>query len=263
MAVAGVLMGLALWFWLYRDHRASMGSASALQDGGRGGSTSGMSSGDDPGIHPPATAKRTRHTPDAVHAKTPFEEERDILKENGGEVTNSVVHARVPVGHSVVMGGYPRPGGLREFVILTPKVVKGDKGNQVHILIQKYVLNPDGLRCSGLDSLVTDKKKTRQHAESWSPENLESTFSSLSEGIDPAPSAYKELLAETGGYFIHPQYGRETFLSVMAMSPGTPNAFFLGGENGVSQLSSLDLTAELTSDGGVDLTSDLRVHQSP
>ena len=100
------------------------------------------------------------------------------LSENQGqEIASSVVHTRIPVGNSMVTGGYLMEDGHHEFVVLTPKWLETPAGGK-QILLESKILNvdEDALLSTGLSSLVTGEQKMQQNAEVWTPEDVTGTL---------------------------------------------------------------------------------------
>jgi len=149
----------------------------------------------------------------------------------GEEIANSAVHTLIPVGHSMVTGGYQTEDGHHEFVVLTPKWLETPSGKR-QIMLESKILNVDqeALLSTGLNSLVTGEQKTQQNGEVWTPDDVTRTLTDT-KGLNQLSSPS------------------------MVVNPGGSAQVRMGNEKTVF---TLDLVASEAPDGGFELKSEIK-----
>lgn len=146
-------------------------------------------------------------------------------------VGSSAVHTIIPLGHSMVTGGYQTEDGHHEFVVLTPKWLETPSGKK-QIQLETKILNVDqeALLSTGLNSLVTGEQKMQQNGEVWTPEDVAQT------------------LTDTKGLSLISSPS-------IVVSPGGAAQVRMGNDR---TSFALDLTASEASDGGFELKSEIK-----
>jgi hypothetical protein len=155
----------------------------------------------------------------------------DLPKAEGEVIASSAVHTRIPLGHSMVTGGYVTKDGHHEFVVVTPTWLETPSGEK-QIMVKSTVLNVDqeALVSTGLKSLVTGEQKSLQNAEVWTPEDVTRTMSDT-KGLN--------LLSSPS----------------VVITPGSSAQVRIG--NGKASFM-LDLEASEAPDGGFELKSEIK-----
>ncbi|TAE76947.1 MAG: hypothetical protein EAZ65_08245 [Verrucomicrobia bacterium] len=121
-------------------------------------------------------ATRSSPAPAAEEADDSFEIPEPL---DGGDpsVTQSKVRARVPAGHSMIVGGHALPDGKREFAVMTPTWMPDSK--LIAIEVDLLQLDVSDVAAAGLETLITGERKTQQHAEVWTPEEVARTMAAM------------------------------------------------------------------------------------
>jgi len=216
-----ILTALAIWWWPSDPivHKSSPQRADATSNGTRSSKSAASGETDRP-------SQRARRPDLPKGPKGP------VLPELEGEVTaSSAVHTMIPVGHSMVTGGYQTGDGHHEFVVLTPKWLETPSGKK-QIMLESRILNVDqeALLSTGLNSLVTGEQKTQQNGEVWTPDDVTRTLTDT-KGLN--------LLSSPS----------------IVVTPGGSAQIRMGSEK---TSFTLDLVASEAPDGGFELKSEIK-----
>ncbi len=155
----------------------------------------------------------------------------DLPKAEGEVIASSAVHTRIPLGHSMVTGGYVTKDGHHEFVVVTPTWLETPSGAK-QIMVKSTILNVDqeALVRTGLESLVNGEQKSLQNAEVWTPEDVTRTLTE--------PKGLNLLTS-----------------SSLVVTPGSSAQVQIG--SGKTSFT-LDLEASEAPDGGFELKSEIK-----
>lgn len=155
-----------------------------------------------------------------------------LLEGNKAGPIRALARGVVPGGHSMVTGGHLLTDGTREFAVITPKWLESPDGSkQVEIEVELLNLDDAGLKSAGLETLLTEERKSEQNAEVWTPEEVSRTM----ENLDPATLRSRPRVI---------------------VSPGSPARITVASKEGPGF--ELELSATEAADGGFELSTDLK-----
>lgn len=154
------------------------------------------------------------------------------LDDEKADPIRALARGVVPAGHSMVTGGHLLADGSREFAVITPTWLESPNGSkQVEIEVELLNLDDAGLKSAGLETLLTEERKSEQNAEVWTPEEVSRTL----ENVDPATLRSKPRVI---------------------VSPGSPARITVASKEGLGF--ELELSATEAADGGFELSTDLK-----
>lgn len=207
---------------------ASADSRSAPQTSARPQPSSAADPSSVPGAGPTKRSDRRKTTDSSDRTNdpgNPFDDEK-------ADPIRSLARGVVPAGHSMVTGGHLLADGSREFAVITPKWLESPNGSkQVEIEVELLNLDDAGLKSAGLETLLTEERKSEQNAEVWTPEEVSRTL----EDVDPATLRSKPRVI---------------------VSPGSPARITVASKEGPGF--ELELSATEAADGGFELSTDLK-----
>lgn len=216
-----LLMAVTIWWWQSEKPVAPSAGSEAVTNP-KGMQSSPSSTPEEKGP-PSARGKR----PDLPKGSS-----GPALPEIQGEVmASSAVHTRIPLGHSMVTGGYVTEEGHHEFVVVTPTWLETPSGAK-QLMVKSTILNVDqeALVSTGLKSLVNGEQKTQQNAEVWDPDDVTRTLTDT-KGLN--------LLSSPS----------------VVITPGSSAQVRMG--NGKASFM-LDLVGDKAPDGGFELKSEIK-----
>ncbi len=123
------------------------------------------------------------------------------------DLHSSLVTAEIEVGETLVMGGYRKPDGSHEFILITPKTV-AIEGQDSLIQLESRVLSydPEHLEQNGLAGMATEKRNADGRSQVW---RLEERSGSLQQAkqftasptitVTPGEAAKVQIGQEDGG----------------------------------------------------------------
>jgi hypothetical protein len=230
LLVSVVLLLLTVFRWIGGDR--GRGSAEAPA-GDRDRSVPGTSAGaPDAGPGLATKSGQEPRDPSAAQDAADWANRGGTVDGELPEVTRSQVRAAVPAGHSMVTGGHLLADGTREFAVITPKWIEMPSGSKmVEMEVGMLHFDAAGIAEAGLETLVTGDRKSEQNAEVWTPEEVARTMETVKgEAMQAKPK--------------------------VVTTPGSPGRIQMG--EGRELRFELELSATGATDGGFELTSDLK-----
>ena len=117
------------------------------------------------------------------------------------DLHSSLVTAELKEGETLVMGGYRKPNGSHEFILVTPRNVdiKGYEG-MIQLQARIFSLEPEHLEQSGLAGLATDKRNADGKSEVWKLEERKDSLQNAGQIINFQQPVNEETITRFRGY---------------------------------------------------------------